>query len=210
MLWIADEQRSSEKDVWDRFGPHRSQIFGALLDCMVCGLRRLPHVRQQRLPRMADYALWSVACGAFAPGVFIAAFERAAAEATEQVAEGDPVTIAIAAFMMGRNPWSGTAAELLRVLSNHDRAEAQPSSWKTWPREPSSFGKKLRLATSVLRKMGIEVVIGRATDHGRTRTITLSKIGPSERSQQATKRDPSDGLGSSDTSDTSRTITKAS
>jgi hypothetical protein len=158
---------------------------------------------------MADYALWSVACEAFAPGVFIAAFERAAAEATEQVAESDPVAVAIAAFMMGREPWSGTAAELLRVLRNHDRAEAQPSAWKTWPQEPSSFGKKLRLATPVLRKMGIEVVIGRASDHGRTRTITLSKIGLSDRSQQATKPNSSDGSDSSATSDTSRTVTKA-
>ena len=121
----------------------------------------------------------------------------AAAEANEVVAESDPVAVAVAAFMMDRESWSGTAAELLRVLSNHDRAEAQPSAWKTWPREPSSFGKRLRLATPVLRKMGVEVVIGRASDHGRTRTITLSKIEPSARPQQATKLDTSDGSDSS-------------
>jgi hypothetical protein len=77
-----------------------------------------------------------------------------------------------------------------------------------WPREPSSFGKRLRLATPVLRKMGVEVVIGRAPDHGRTRTITLSKIEPSVHPQQATKLDTSDGSDSSDTSDTSRAVTK--
>jgi hypothetical protein len=111
--------------------------------------------------------------------------------------------------MMKRKSWSGTAAVLLRVLSNHDRSEAQPSAWKTWPREPSSFGKRLRLATPVLRKMGVEVVIGRASDHGRTRTITLSEIEPSECPQQATKADTSDGSDSSDMSDTSSAVTKA-
>jgi hypothetical protein len=208
MSRIAPEQRCSEAELWSRFESRRSQIFGALLDRMACGLRRLPHVQLQRLPRMADFALWSVATEAFAPDVFIRAFESAAAEANEAVAESDPVVIAVAAFMMKRKSWSGTAAELLRVLSNHDRAEAEPSAWKTWPREPSSFGKRLRLAMPVLRKMGVEVVIGRASDHGRTRTIMLSKIELSVRPQQATKWDPSDGSDSSDTSDISRAVTK--
>lgn len=209
MSRIVPEQRSSEADLWSRFESRRSQIFGALLDHMACGLRRLPHVQLQRLPRMADFALWSVATEAFAPGVFMRAFESAAAEANEAVAESDPVTVAVAAFMMKRKSWSGTAAVLRRVLSNHDRSEAQPSAWKTWPREPSSFGKRLRLATPVLRKMGVEVVIGRASDHGRTRTITLSEIEPSECPQQATKADTSDGSDSSDMSDTSSAVTKA-
>ena len=208
MSRITPENRCSEAELWGRFELHRPQIFGALLDCMVCGLRRLSHVRLQPLPRMADYALWSVATEAFAPGVFIKAFECAAAEANEAVAESDPVTVAIAAFMIGRELWNGTAAALLQALSNYDCAEAQPSTWKTWPQEPSSFGKKLRLATPVLRKMGIEVVIGRASHHGRTRTITLCKIEPSARPQQATKPDTSDGSDSSTKPDTSHALTK--
>jgi hypothetical protein len=32
--------------------------------------KTLPHVRLSRLPRMADFALWSVACEAFAGGAF--------------------------------------------------------------------------------------------------------------------------------------------
>ena len=209
MSRIPDEQRCTEAELWGKFEAQRSQIFGALLDHMVCGLRRLPHVALARLPRMADFAQWSVATDASPPGVFIAAFERAASEANETVAETDPVAIAVAAFMMGRDRWTGTAAELLRVLSNQDRAEAQPSAWKTWPREPSSFGKRLRLATPVLRKMGIEVSIGRAPDHGRTRMITLSKIEPSVHPQRATKVDTPDSSDSSPKQDNSCAVTKA-
>jgi hypothetical protein len=203
MSRIADEQRCTEGELWGKFEAQRSKIFGALLDHVVCGLRRLPDVRLARLPRMADFAQWSVATEAFSPGVFIAAYERAASEANETIAETDPVAIAITAFMMDRDCWSGTAAELLGVLSNHDRAEAQPSQWKTLPREPSSFGKRLRLATPVLRKIGIEVLIGRAPDHGRTRMITLSKNDSRVHPQQASK--PS----TSDSSDTNRAVTKA-
>ena len=193
MSRIPEEQRCTETELWDRFEAQRSQIFGALLDRMVCGLRRLSLVRLQRLPRMADFALWSVATEAFAPGVFIRAFESAAAEATETVAEGDAVTVAIAAFMVARDSWSGTAAELLRELSIRDRTEAEPSAWKTWPREPSSFGKRLQSAKTILRKIGTEVVIGRASNRRRTRTITLRKIEPSARPQQTTKQDTLDG-----------------
>jgi hypothetical protein len=208
MSRISQEQRYTEAQLWGRFEAQQPQFFGALLDCVVRGLRELPHVQPQRRPRLADYAQWSIATEAFAPGVFIRAFENAATEANEAVAESDPVTVAIAAFMMGRDRWSGTAAALLRELSNHDRAEAAPSAWRTWPREASSFGKKLRFATPVLRKMGIDVVIGRASDHSRTRTITLSKVEASEHPQQATKPDTSDGSDSSDRSDTSHAVTK--
>jgi hypothetical protein len=97
MQRVAAEQRRSESELWNRFESNRAQIFGALLDRVSCGLRQLPHVRLSRLPRMADFALWSVACEAFATGVFIKAFEGAAAEATEAVVEVDPVAVAIAA-----------------------------------------------------------------------------------------------------------------
>lgn len=175
MQHIAAERRRSEAEMWACFQENNAKIFGALLDRIACGLQRLPNVRLSHLPRMADFALWSVATEAFPPGVFIEAFAGAAADAVEAVAEVDPVVVAIRAFMMGRESWTGTAAALLGELSNHDRTEAAPSKWSTWPRDVSSFGKRLRSASSVLRKTGVEVVIGRAPDRSRTRTITLRK-----------------------------------
>jgi hypothetical protein len=181
MQRVAAEHRLSETEIWSRFERDRAQIFGALLDCMVAGLRKLPHTRLSRLPRMADYVLWAVASSPFADGAFIKAFEGSATEATDAVAENDPVVVAVAAFMMERNSWSGTAAELHYELSTHDRTEAAPSKWKTWPRDVRSFGKQLRAAASVLRKIGVEVEFGKALDRQRTRTITLRKIEATER-----------------------------
>ena len=199
MQRVAAEQRRSETEMLNRFELDRAKIFGALLDCVVCGLRRLPHVRLSRLPRMADFALWSVACGAFADGDFIKAFEGAAAEATEAVAESDPITTAIAAFMMGRESWDGTAAELFFALCTHDYNEAIPTKSKSWPREPASFSKKLWQAMSVLRKIGVEVEFGRALDRRRTRAITLRKIEESERRHIRDVADSPDGADSVDT-----------
>ena len=200
---ISQVERFSEAEVWKRFEAHRAQIFGALLDCVASGLNNLPSVELQRQPRMADFALWSVATEAFAPGVFINAFEHAAAEATKSVAEQNPVSVAIGAFMIGRASWVGTAAELLHELSNHDRTEAAPSTWKGWPTDPSSFGKRLRSAAAVQRKMGISVEIGKASDRARTRTITLAKTGATERPNH-----PADTSDASDGSDISRSVTK--
>jgi hypothetical protein len=205
---ISQDKRFSEAEIWQRFEARRSQIFGALLDCVACGLRKLSSVQLQRLPRMADFALWSVATEAFPD--FIEAFEHAATEANEAVAESDPVPVAVAAFMMTRKePWTDTAAVLLRELSCQD-TEAAPSTWKTWPREPSSFSRRLRKAAATLRKMGVAVEIERAPDRSRTRKITLSNI--VEASSNRPKRpdrpnrpglgaDTSDGSDGSDTSD---------
>jgi hypothetical protein len=71
--------------------------------------------------------------------VRLAAFEASAAEAVEVVVEGDPVAVAIGAFMIERRAWSGTAAQLLHELTTQDRAEARPTEWTTWPRNPTAL-----------------------------------------------------------------------
>jgi hypothetical protein len=195
MTRIGKEERRSESEIWKSFEDQRSQIFGALLDCVACGLRQLPHVRLSRMPRMADFARWSVATEAFQKGVFMSAFESAAEEANDAVAENDPVVVAIAAFMMDRPDWTGTTAGLLHELSTRDRSEAAPSRSKTWPTEASAFGKRLRLASPVLRKMGIGIGFGKAPDRSRTRTISLRRVEPSDTSDTS---DTSDGSTPSD------------
>ena len=58
---IPDERRKDEATFWREFNLVRPRILGALLDAVSCGLRRLPDVQLERKPRMADFALWSVA-----------------------------------------------------------------------------------------------------------------------------------------------------
>jgi len=59
---ISDDRGRPEKDLWDKFEVARPLILGALLDGVVHGLQRLPHIRLEKLPRMADFALWGTAC----------------------------------------------------------------------------------------------------------------------------------------------------
>jgi hypothetical protein len=72
---IAERHRRPENALWREFEFARPHIRGALFDAAAHGLHMLPEVCLQRLPRMADFALWATACeSAFRPaGSFEAA-----------------------------------------------------------------------------------------------------------------------------------------
>ena len=70
---IPDEKRKLEALLWAEFNAERPRILGALYDAVARGLRDLANTRPNRLPRMADFARWSIACEtAYQPaGTFI-------------------------------------------------------------------------------------------------------------------------------------------
>src|SRR5258705_2889402 len=59
---VADARRQSERELCRQFDLARPPILGALLDFAVHGLRALPRISLDRLPRMADFLLWAAAC----------------------------------------------------------------------------------------------------------------------------------------------------
>jgi hypothetical protein len=74
---VQEERRRAEKEIWCDFESAQPHILGALLDAASHGLRALPKVRLEQLPRMADFALWATACeSAFCPaGGFLHAYK---------------------------------------------------------------------------------------------------------------------------------------
>ena len=90
---IAERQRRPETALWREFELARPRILGALLDAAAHGLQMLPHVRLQRLPRMADFALWATACeSAFRPaGTLETAYSNNRRDAIENIVDADPV-----------------------------------------------------------------------------------------------------------------------
>jgi hypothetical protein len=114
---IRDEQRRPEQELWREFELRRPRILGALLDAAAHGLRELPRIRFEKLPRMADFVLWAMACEtAFWPsGTFLRAFEANRRAAIEGVIDVDPVAACVRAIMADRSSWTGSAADLLRA-----------------------------------------------------------------------------------------------
>src|SRR5262249_18508419 len=59
---IKEENRRPGSEFWREFGGAHPKLLGAVLDRVSAGLRELPGVKLVKLPRMADFALFAVAC----------------------------------------------------------------------------------------------------------------------------------------------------
>ncbi len=165
-----DEARCKAKDaLLAEFDAAAPRILGALLNIVAHGLKQLPDVRLDRLPRMAGFAIWATACEtAFATaGAFMRAFDRNRAEGDRAVLEADVVALTVVEFMTGRSSWEGTAMDLLGLLAGH--AGEAATKRKSWPGAPHVLSGRLRRAAPGLRKVGITI----ATAHSGNRTISL-------------------------------------
>ena len=170
---ISEERRRPEAELWAAFEVERPAILGALLDAVVEGLKNLPHTKLQKLPRMADFALWATACAAalWSADTFLAAYSGNRDDAVESVIDADPIAAAICTAMSTRTVWTQTATELLGVLAKIAGERAVNS--KTWPANPRALACRLRRAATFLRKMGIEIEFERE-GKARTRIIRIT------------------------------------
>ena len=156
---IPDAARRPESELWAEFERARPQILGALLDSMVMGLRRLPEVRLKALPRMADFAMWAVACepGAFNEGAFMRAYERNRKGAVTTVIETNPVASAICDLMQKQpgQVWEGTPTALYDELT--ELVGTGVANTRGWPVSAQALNRRLNQMKSALRPVGIKI-----------------------------------------------------
>jgi hypothetical protein len=164
---IPEDRRRPEAELWAAFEVERPRILGALLDAVVDGINRLPETRLEKLPRMADFALWATACetAIWPAGTFSTAYSGNRDEAVEGVIEADPVAGAVRAVMAKQSEWTGTASKLLGVLAG--AVDERLVKSKNWPDSPRALSGRLRRAATFLRKIGVEISY---TKEGRART----------------------------------------
>src|SRR5262245_26352192 len=139
---IAEEQRRSEAELWREFEVVRPRILGALLDAVTHGLRERPRVRLERLPRMADFALWAIACenALWPPGTFAHAYEANRTAAVANAVDADPVAARVREIMAERTTWVGSAADLLQTGATGG-VSGRVSGW---PQNPRALAGRLR------------------------------------------------------------------
>jgi hypothetical protein len=172
---IPEERRRPEQELWDAFEVESPRILGALLDAVVQGLKRLPDTHLPKLPRMADFALWTSACEtAFWPaGTFWSAYCGNRDEAVDGVIDADPIAAAVRAMMATRTEWTGTASDLLGSLS--EAAGERVAKAKTWPDSPRALAGRLRRTATFLRKVGIEIGFAKE-GRAKTRIIRITTV----------------------------------
>jgi 5S rRNA maturation endonuclease (ribonuclease M5) len=154
---IPDDRRRPEGELWAELERERPRILGALLDAVVRGLGRLQSTRLDRLPRMADFALWASACESalWQAGTFDRAYSDNRREAVENVLEADLLAIALRKYMAERSEWEGTAGELLQVLTTAT-SEAERAG-KSWPVDSTRVSGRLRRVLPSLRQAGVGI-----------------------------------------------------
>jgi hypothetical protein len=156
---------------------------------MATGLARLPALRLERLPRMADFAKWIVACEpalGWSEGTFLAAYAGNRAQLTESVLEGNETINLLRRNRRCHREFESVGAllELLRELCDGD-----PEKQKQLPKTPRGLSGLLRRYIPELRTVGIEVTFGppwppRQVDNDREeRKGTGGTVRPSRPSQ---------------------------
>lgn len=166
---IRDRHRRNESHFWAAFEAARPRLLGALLDAIVVGLGRYQEVQLEALPRMADFATWGVAVEPACPwraGSFLAAFDANRKGSIESVLDGDPIVDVVRALA----PWTGTASDLLAELNR--RTPEGLTKRRDGFSTPRQVSDQLRRLTPGLRRVGIEVNLGREGGTGR-RTIAI-------------------------------------
>lgn len=169
---IPSSRRRTDAALEAEFSAARPEVLGALFDLAVEVIRVLPTIDVADLPRMADFGRLLAAVDQVTGWDSLGQYRAAVDQVAADVVQGDPLAVAIVDLVdrLGGS-WSGTAAELLRVL--HD---ARPDSGP-WPRNVQALGGQLKRLAPALRSQGIEVEARKSNGKRWVRLIATGTTG---------------------------------
>jgi hypothetical protein len=187
---IPEDRRRTETELWAAWEKVYPRVLAGLLDAVSAGLRHLPAVRLDRLPRMADFAVWLEAVGrgqGWPEGAALNAYRATIGDAAALALEASLVAAPLLQFCQGNPCWEGTASDLLQALNGiaGDRAKA-----KGWPSKPHHLSGHLRRLAPNLRRVGVWVTFGRDK---RARAVRLESRGAA--ASPASPAAPEGGVG---------------
>jgi nucleotide-binding universal stress UspA family protein len=156
---ITEEKRLPQSELNLKVAAARPRILGALLTALSQTLAALPSTKPDRLPRMADYGLFSIAAEkalGLKPGEFMEALDKSAEQSRQIVIESSPIGEAILKLM--EHPansvrWKGTASQLLNSLESF--ADEGTVRSRHWPKASNNFKRQLNRLIPDLKKQGI-------------------------------------------------------
>lgn len=173
---IPKGRRKSEKNFWHDFEQVRPKILGAILDAVSMALRNLDQVSLPELPRMADFAVWSVAAMPAlgqTPKAFLDAYNSNRNDANSLALEASPVVPPLQELTNITEGWEGTATELLERLNG--MVKESTLKQKGWPKSPRALSNTLRRLAPNLREAEIDVIHEQTSGTGSAKRITIRK-----------------------------------
>jgi hypothetical protein len=156
---VPDDERRTEKEVWDSFYEARPRIFGAILNTLSAVLATLPDVKLKNHARMADFCRIGVATEkvlGWPEGSFMKSYLDNRRDAAAGALEGEIVAEALYRLVeRSGGTWAGTAKKLLAELQNVAGAKARKSP--EWPTNARVLSSYLRSETRGLSALGVEL-----------------------------------------------------
>jgi hypothetical protein len=174
---ISEGSRRTETEIWRAFEMDRPEILGALLGAVSAALLNESAVRLQRVPRMADFAVWVTAAEralGMAPGAFLEAYARNRERGHDTVLEGSLIAATLLE-LLERDTFDGTASALFALVNDAapDSAKRAPS----WPRSAQALSTQLRRLAPSLRGQGYAVTFYQTQGPHSRKRMTLRKGG---------------------------------
>jgi energy-coupling factor transporter ATP-binding protein EcfA2 len=176
---ISAEKRLPQGELNAKVEAARPRILGALLTALSQTLAVIPHTKPDKLPRMADYALFAIASEkalGLEKGEFTETFDQSREQSRQVVIESSPVGGAIVRLMENYpipQSWKGTASQLLKELEKHTDEATYRSRY--FPKASNSLSGKLNRLAPDLKELGIKVEYVREGKEC-TRLICLEKV----------------------------------
>ena len=150
---IPDDQRRRESELDATFQALHPLMLGKLLDAVAAALKHESTISLDRLPRMADFAIWVSAAeralGWEEGGFLTAYFANRQTVSVENALDGDPVVETLRSL---GTPWTGQIHELLEKIPFNEYK----------PKSERALSAALRRKAPALRQIGIHVTFERS------------------------------------------------
>lgn len=155
---IPEEARQREAEIDERFQRVHPRVLAGLCTAAATALARQKSVRLDRLPRMADFAIWAAAAApglGLDPSAVITSYCGNRELARREVVESHPVGTVLCRWAPEVRLWTGAAADLLTELAK----EATDSERQAgdWPRTARGLTATLKRLAPALRGLGVWV-----------------------------------------------------
>ncbi len=183
---IAEGARRTDAELTAAYAAAQPIIFASLLDLTARVLKRLPDVRPESMPRMADFACVLQAVDDVNDWDTLAAYSAAADTIAADVLEGDLFgkAVAVAVRKQPEGKWTGTAAQLLDLIT----PEKPP---KNWPKDATRAGGRLTRLAPLLRQAGVAYDDSQREPRGnRSRLYSFAVIEEGERQEDGRQLAP--------------------
>lgn len=192
------EKRSSQAKIDKQFEELRPKMIGALLDITAYGWSHPIQDEPEDLPRMADFALWVIACEKaleWDTGTFLAVYNESRDTTLEDAINDDRLANAIKAHTAlyaneeNKYEYSVKSTDLFKELCDAAGVDRNHPP-RGWPSTVQSMGRAISRISLGMRKQGYHIISKRDDSKRRLKIITLDKKAIEEISNMPKPQEP--------------------